>query len=135
MKKTKTNLRDNQVITLENVKELGEKFAMSALQNMRRFQGSKIESLYNGLLKDVFHFNGTYTDGYDIAQECICYLCNYINHSLGEKCINIYGKKDTIRLTCYKVAYQYIRKQIKVLDMDNIEDITLVVDEDVIKTP
>lgn len=133
--KEKLHLLDNQVITRENVQELGEKLAMSAISGMKRFEGRRLDSLQKGLLNDVFHYsnNRLISDGYDIAQECICFLCHYIDKPLGTKCINQYGKPDTVRIACYKIARSYIRKELKKQDMDSIEYM-VITDEECIQT-
>ena len=50
-----------------------------------------------------------YSDGFDIVQETVCFLCNFLGYRLGDKCGEM-----TIRLACFKAMYAYIRKQIKV---------------------
>lgn len=50
-----------------------------------------------------------YSDAYDIVQEKVCFLCNYLGCKLGDTCGAM-----TIRLACFKAIYAFIRKQIKV---------------------
>ena len=71
------------------------------------------------MLYDIYHkksANSTYSDGYDIVQESICFLCNYIGKSLGEIVQKSkHGKGyDTLRNACYKHIHEYLRRQIVV---------------------
>ena len=50
-----------------------------------------------------------YSDGFDIVQETVCFLCNFIGYQLGDLFNGM-----TIRLSCFKAIYAFIRKQIKV---------------------
>jgi hypothetical protein len=126
MKREKIDLKDDLVITKENVQIIGQKIAVCAVQNAKRFAYGSLDKLYRDLVYDINHkiqSDEIFTDGYDIAQESICYLCNFIGHKLGEVCVkNIHGKYDCIRLACYKHLYCYLRKQKKhILDEDSLE--------------
>lgn len=125
----KVDLRDNVVITKENVKTLGEKIAICATKNARRFAFGQIDNLYYKLQNDIFHKN-TFSDGYDIAQEAIGFLCSYIGHRLGEVCVpNIHKKLDCIRLACYKHIYTYLRKERKIMQQEDIDTCIIKVDK------
>ena len=129
------NLKDDVVITKDNVKTLGEKIALCAIKNARRFANGTIDKLYTNLQHDIF-YNNRFSDGYDIAQESICFLCSYLGHKLGEICIpNIHKKLDSIRMGCYKHLYQYIRKERKVLEQIDIENTIIKVDADLLLEP
>lgn len=126
----KIDLGDNVVITKENVKSLREKIALFATKNARRFAFGQIDNLYAKLQHDIFYKN-SFSDGYDIAQEAICFLCSYIGHKLGEVCVpNIHKKLDCIRLSCYKHIYTYLRKKRKVMEQDDIDTCIIKVDKD-----
>lgn len=131
----KIDLSDDVIITKDNVKTLGEKIALCATKNARRFAYGQIDVLYAKLQHDIFHKN-TFSDGYDIAQEAICFLCSYIGHKLGEVCVpNIHKKLDNIRMGCFKHIYTYLRKERKVIEQEAIENCIIKVDEDCLKTP
>ena len=117
MKRKFISLDDETIITQENVQIIGEKIAVCAIKHAQRFAYGTLNSLYNGLIRDI-SYNLTleqhFSDGYDIAQEAICYLCNFFGHKLGEICIpNIHKKLDSIRMGCFKHLYNYLRKQKK----------------------
>lgn len=71
-----------QIITKENVLKLGEIIATCAIKAVLHMNNSKtLRKLYNGLLQDRFRkneINHTFSDGYDLAQTAICFLCGYI---------------------------------------------------------
>lgn len=135
MKKERINLKDDVLITKDNVKQIGEKIALCAVKNARRFAYGSLDNLYLKLQHDIFYKN-TYSDGYDIAQESICFLCNFIGHELGEICVpNIHKKMDCIRMACYKHLYCYLRKERKILGQVNIENTIIKVDTDLLFEP
>ncbi len=135
MKKERINLKDDVIITKDNVKQLGEKIALCAVKNARRFTYGSLDKLYLKLQHDIFYKN-TYSDGYDIAQESICFLCNYIGHELGEICVpNIHKKMDCIRMACYKHLYCYLRKERKIIEQVNIDNTIIKVDTDLLIEP
>lgn len=129
------NLKDDVVITKDNVKTLGEKIALCAIKNARRFANGTIDKLYTNLQHDIF-YNNRFSDGYDIAQESICFLCSYLGHRLGEKCVlNIHNNLDSIRMGCYKHLYSYIRKERKILEQIDIENTIIKIDTDLLQEP
>lgn len=136
MKKRKCiSLEDSLVITLDNVQTIGEKIAVCAVKNAKRFAYGSLDKLYKGLIHNIscnLSIDEHFTDGYDIAQEAICYLCQFIGHKLGEVCIpNIHKGLDCIRLGCYKHLYCYLRKQKK--HIQDEEDIGWYLNKDLLE--
>ena len=99
-------------ISKENVKLMGEMIALQALRTVKKFDGKVADRLYIGLIKDLHHMNETgyiVSDGYDVAQTAICFLCQFV----GKRVSEIYGKdkKDieiTIKLACYRETNRFI---------------------------
>ena len=58
----------------------------------------------------------TYSDGYDIAQEVILFLCNHIGKKLGDLELDYKGKKASIKTLAMRVVFSYLDK---VLRKDN----------------
>lgn len=139
--KEEINLSDDVVITGQNVKGIGKKIALCAIKNARRYAFGSLDKIYSQLIHDLRSHpkvNQIYSDGYDVAQECICFLCQFIGKKLGKRCkMNQHGKYDNIRLTCYKVAYQYLRRHKRNLRRE--EDLecakSIAVDGDCLKEP
>ena len=105
--KTQNQVRitnENVRITAENVQHIGECIALSAIKKMMRFahHPRSLDKLYAGLVEDIYGnrgYNTTFSDGYDLASEVICFLCHYIGHNLDDlACQNRKGELLTVRL-------------------------------------
>lgn len=105
----------NVVITKDNVQELGENIAICSMKHLLPYRN--IYKLYNGLIWDMHsleNYERIITDGYDIAQEAIVYLCQFIGKKLGDLTTNKYGKQITIKHGCASVVGNMIYKHYKV---------------------
>ena len=118
--KTQNQVRitnENARITESNVQHIGECIALSAIKKMMRFTGrpKSLNKLYVGLVDDIYGNRGhntTFSDGYDLASEVICFLCHYIGHNLDDlACQNRKGELLTVRFACYRHALRYIEKE------------------------
>jgi hypothetical protein len=118
--KTETQVRitnENVRITENNVQHIGECIALSAIKKMMRFTGrpKSLNKLYVGLVDDIYGYRGyntTFSDGYDLASEVICFLCHYMGHNLDDlACQNRKGELMTVRFACYRHALRYIEKE------------------------
>lgn len=70
--------------------------------------------LYDGLIKDCKRANDvnhTYSDGYDIAQAAMLFLCKHINKQLGDKYITARGKVTSIKQACFRFVDRYLNRQ------------------------
>ena len=105
------HLTDNTVITKENILELGKAIALKAVKGSLRYAYGNLDYLHKDIINDLYHHNtmDNYSDGFDIVQETVCFLCHFIGRKLGD-CYN----GITIRFACFKTIYAFIRKQIKV---------------------
>ena len=76
-----------EVITPDNVKQLGENIALFALKKLAAYHGTKkLDGLYFGLIKNIHRQNDpsyVFSDGYDYAQTASCFLCEHMGKSLG----------------------------------------------------
>ena len=76
-----------EVITPENVKELGENIALFALKKLHAYHGTKqLDDLYYGLIRDIHYQNNPsyiLSNGYYYAQTAICILCDHMGKTLG----------------------------------------------------
>ena len=118
-----------QLITAENVKNIGESIAVSAMKKMVLFSGNELNDLYRMLVHDSYGKNpdDIYSPGYDIASEVICFLCQYIGKNLTDMvCKDKHGNPITIRHASYKTAYKYIEKErFAIFNHRNIEKVSL----------
>lgn len=96
----------DEPISAENVKLMGEMIALQALRTAKKYDWQVADKYYLGLIKDLHHMGEIdyiVSDGYDIAQTAICFLCQFI----GRKVSDIYGKDSkgieiSIKLACYR---------------------------------
>ena len=99
-------------ISAENVKLMGEMIALQALRTHKKFDMKVADRLYIGLIKDLHHMGEIdyiVSDGYDVAQTAICFLYQYVGHTVHE----IYGKdrkgkEISIKLACYREIDRFI---------------------------
>ena len=116
MKNQQKLTNENVRITTENVRYLSERIALSAVKNMMRYIGHRpaLEKLYHGLVADIFHhkdYTTTFSDGYDLASEVVCFLCDYLGHELDDMiCHNKRGQIRSIRYASIGYALRYIEK-------------------------
>ena len=121
VKKFKGILDDNIVITLDNLEELSQYFALAGLKTVKKYAFSgmpKIEKLQKQLYQDIHYHKelDTYSDAYDLVQESSLFLCKFLGHKLGELCKSSKSKSgaiDTIKNACLRVVQVYIRKELK----------------------
>lgn len=101
-------------ISNENVKLMGEMIALQSLRTAKKFDWQVADKYYIGLIKDLHHMSEVdyiVSDGYDIAQTAICFLCQF----KGKKVSDIYGKdrkgiEITIKLACYRELDNILRR-------------------------
>ena len=100
-------------ISDENVKLMGEMMALQALRTAKKFDWQIADRYYIGLIKDLHHMGEVdyiVSDGYDIAQTAICFLCQF----KGRRVSDLYGKdrrgkEITIKLACYRELDNILR--------------------------
>lgn len=112
IRKCNLTLADDTIITYDNVKQLGEFIGVSAIRRVMHYQGERGYKLYLGLVHDIIYEkqpNETFSDGYDIASEAICFLCEHIGKPLGKVlAVNSKGRELNIRDICFKTVFRYI---------------------------
>ena len=99
-------------ISNENVKLMGEMIALQALHTVKKYDMKVADRLYIGLIKDMHHMREIdyiVSDGYDVAQTAICFLCQYAGRKASEICgKDRKGKEITIKLACYREVDHFI---------------------------
>ena len=114
MKEFQKGILDNdKVITENNVQRMGEVIALCAIKTVI-VRGSKdLHNLYKGLLRDINRSNddmSRYSDGYEIAQESMLFLCQHMGKRLDDVYYTKTGRKITIKQACFSVADRYLAK-------------------------
>ena len=114
MKEFQKGILDNEkVISAENVQRMGEVIALCAIKTVIVRGGKDLHNLYKGLLRDVNRSNddmSRYSDGYDIAQEAMLFLCQHMGKRLDDVYYTKTGRKITIKQACFSVADRYLAK-------------------------
>ena len=104
-------------ITADTVKGYWENIALHTLKQLMAYRYKEIVHLYYGLVRDIKskgNITHTITEGYDVAQTAICFLCEYIGKKLCDKVIGKYGKPVTIIHACISEVGSYIYRRRKV---------------------
>ena len=114
MKEFQKGVLDNdKVISAENVQRMGEVIALCAIKTVIVRGGKDLHNLYKGLLHDVNRSENDmsrYSDGYDIAQEAMLFLCQHMGKRLDDIYVTKTGRKITIKQACFSVADRYLAK-------------------------
>ena len=114
MKEFQKGVLDNdRVISAENVQRMGEVIALCAIKTVIVRGGKDLHNFYKGLLHDVNRSENDmshYSDGYDIAQEAMLFLCQHMGKRLDDIYITKIGRKITIKQACFSVADRYLAK-------------------------
>lgn len=118
-------MTDDTAISNDNIQDIAEIITISAMKKIAIFSNHKFDSIYKGLIRDVFR-NGTitqlYSDGYDYVQEAICFLLEHLGQRLGDM-TDRYKRKITIRRKCFCIVNSAIRRTERYFNrMDNIEE-------------
>ena len=114
MKEFQKGVLDNdRVISAENVQRMGEVIALCAIKTVIVRGGKDLHKLYKGLLRDINRSNddmSRYSDGYDMAQEAMLFLCQHMDKRLDDVYYTKTGRKITIKQACFSVADRYLAK-------------------------
>ena len=103
---------DNLVITEDNLMSIGQKITYCSFRCIERYHYINLSYYSKGMYKSVMHFNEpneTLSDGYEIMQECMLYLCKYLGRKLGDICkYDRHGEPVTILRDCSRFTTNYI---------------------------
>lgn len=114
MKEFQNGILDNdRVISAENMQRMGEVIALCVVKTVMIRGGKDLHNLYKGLLRDINRSNDAticYSDGYDIAQEAMLFLCQHMGKRLDDVYVTKTGRKITIKQACFSVADRYLAK-------------------------
>ena len=112
--KRKYILDDDVVITADNIKKIGELIALLTIRTVMCRSGKDLYRLYDGLIKDCNKSNNSlaeYSDGYDIAQTAMLFLCEHIGKRLGDNYTTARGNVISIKQACFRFTDRYLDKQ------------------------
>lgn len=107
-------LDNDVVITADNIKKIGELIALLTIRTVMCRSGKDLYRLYDGLIKDCNKSNDSldeYSDGYDIAQTAMLFLCEHIGKRLGDSYTTTRGNVISIKQACFRFTDRYLDKQ------------------------
>lgn len=102
-------------ITAQNVMAMAELIAISETKFLIGYMGSCMQKLHNDLYVDIIRKNDmshTFSDSYDLVQECALYLCGYFGRHLNEVVsYSSSGKPITIEIACIKKMMKLVNRK------------------------
>lgn len=112
--KRQYKLDDDVIITADNIKKISELIALLTIRTVMCRSGKDLYRLYDGLIKDCNKSNDSlfeYSDGYDIAQTAMLFLCEHIGKRLGGNYTTTRGNVISIKQACFRFTDRYLDKQ------------------------
>ena len=88
--------------------------ALCCIKTVIAYSGKVLHKLYAGLLHDINRNENdmsSYSDGYDIAQEAMLFLCQYMGKRLDDIYVTKTNRKITIKQACFRYTDGYLDKQ------------------------
>ncbi len=109
----------SEPISRDNVQRIGELITLKTLRGRYVYARQTLEWLYVGLVKDLNRSNNpahTFSDAYDLVQNAICFLCEFIGKNLNDVYMIKNGQEITIKKAVYTLVGRHIdrmRRHIK----------------------
>ena len=104
-----------ETISQDNVLAIAEQLAMYETRFLIGYMGSKMQKIYADLCVDIRRksdINHTFSDGYDLVQECALFLCNHYGRRLND--ILTYDKKGkaiTVKIASLRAMSKLITRK------------------------
>ena len=104
-----------ETISQDNVLAIAEQLAMYETRFLIGYMGSKMQKIYADLCVDIRRksdINHTFSDGYDLVQECALFLCNHYGKRLND--VLAYDKKGeaiTVKIACIRAMSKLITRK------------------------
>ena len=105
----------SEIISFENVQQMGEMIALKTLRGRYAYARQTLEWLYVGFVKDLNRSNDShhvFSDAYDLAQTAICFLCEFV----GKKLTDVYMIKNGQEITIKRATYLLVVPLIECVD-------------------
>lgn len=125
----KKHIKDYDVfkekISENNVLAMAEQLAMYETRFLIGYMGSRMQKMYTDLCVDARRkndINHTYSDSYDLVQECALFLCNHYGKHLND--VLAYDKKGkaiTVKIACVRTMSKLITRKTS----DNYRSVSL----------
>ena len=115
-----------ETISFENVQKMGELITLKCLRGRYSYAQRNLEKLYIGLINDLNRSNHSthiFSDAYDLVQNAICFLLDFIGKSLDATFTMKNGKIITIKQATYNLVSCQIgriyQQMIRSCDLDS----------------
>jgi len=114
-----------ETISKNNVLAMAEQLAMYETRFLIGYMGSRMQKIYADLCVDIKRktdINHTYSDSYDLVQECVLFLCNHYGKRLNN--VLAYDKKGkaiTVKIACMRAMSKLITRKTS----DNYRSVSL----------
>lgn len=104
-----------ETISQNNVLAMAEQLAMYETRFLIGYMGSKMQKMYADLCVDIKRkndINHTFSDGYDLVQECALFLCNHYGKRLNDVLAHDKnGKAITVKIACIRAMSKLITRK------------------------
>ena len=103
----------SETISFENVQLMAEMITLKTLRTRYAYARRALDWLYVGLVKDLNRGNDTchvFSDAYDLVQNAICFLFDFIGKSLNDVYTIKNGKIITIKYATYSLVGRLISR-------------------------
>ena len=104
-----------ETISETNVLAMAEQLAMYETRFLIGYMGSRMQKIYADLCVDIRRkndINHTFSDSYDLVQECALFLCNHYGKRLND--VLTYDKKGkaiTVKIACIRAMSKLITRK------------------------
>ncbi len=101
----------SETISFENVQLMGEMITLKTLRTRYAYARRALDWLYVGLVKDLNRGNDAehvFSDAYDLVQNAICFLCEFV----GKRLTDIYMIKNGQEITIKQATYSLVSRLI-----------------------
>ena len=114
-----------ETISENNVLAMAEQLAMYETRFLIGYMGAKMQKIYAGLCVDIKlknDINHTYSDSYDLVQECALFLCDHYGKRLNDVLTHDKkGKAITVKIACIRAMSKLITRKTS----DNYRSVSL----------
>ena len=104
-----------ETISESNILAMAEQLAMYETRFLIGYMGSRMQKIYADLCVDIRRKNDidhTYSDSYDLVQECALFLCNHYGKRLNNVLTHDKnGKAITIKIACIRAMSKLITRK------------------------
>ena len=120
----------SETISFENVQLMAEMITLKTLRTRYVYARKALDWLYVGLVKDLNRGNDSehvFSDAYDLVQNAVCFLCEFVGKKLTDAYMVKNGQEITIKQATYSLVGRNIDRMSRHFDRSqDINDYTEV---------